>query len=49
MGKGAGGNHPPHFEKLRVAKLIYLPFFSHSFEEKHLFLLYYGNIYCPVS
>ena len=28
MDKGAGGNHPPHFEKLRVAKLIYPPFFS---------------------
>jgi hypothetical protein len=26
MGKGAGGNRPPHFEKLRVAKLI-PPFF----------------------
>jgi hypothetical protein len=22
MGKGAGDNYPPHFEKLRVAKLI---------------------------
>jgi hypothetical protein len=30
MDKGAGGNRPPHFEKLRVAKLIYppTPFFS---------------------
>jgi hypothetical protein len=28
MGKGAGDNHPPHYEELRVAKLIYPPFFA---------------------
>jgi hypothetical protein len=27
MSKGDGGNHPPHFERLRVTKLIYPPFF----------------------
>jgi hypothetical protein len=27
MGKGAGDNHPSHFEKLRVAKLIPPPLF----------------------
>jgi hypothetical protein len=40
MGKGAGGNRPLHFEKLRVANLIPpLPstFFSHKIEEKHIF------------
>jgi hypothetical protein len=36
MGKGAGGNHPPNFEKLRVTKLIYTPppFFGIKFKKK---------------
>jgi hypothetical protein len=36
MGKGAGGNRPLHFEKLRVANLIPprpSTFFSHKIEE----------------
>jgi hypothetical protein len=28
MGKGAGDNHPPLFEKLKMAKLIYPPYFA---------------------
>jgi hypothetical protein len=34
MGKGVGDNHPPHFEKLRVAKLIYPPYFCIKFRTK---------------
>jgi hypothetical protein len=37
MGKGAGDNHPPHFEKLRVAKLIYTPYFCIKFRTKNPF------------
>jgi hypothetical protein len=37
MGKGAGDNHPPHFEKLRVAKLIYPHIFALNLEQKKLF------------
>jgi hypothetical protein len=34
MRKGTGDNHPPHFEKLKVAKLNYPPllFFYFSME-----------------
>jgi hypothetical protein len=38
MGKGAGDNHPPHFEKLRVAKLIYPLYFCIKFRTKKPFL-----------
>jgi hypothetical protein len=34
MGKGAGDNHPPHFEKLKVAKLIYRLLFRIKFKKK---------------
>jgi hypothetical protein len=37
MGKGAGDNHPPHFEKFRVAKLIYPPYFCIKFRTKNSF------------
>jgi hypothetical protein len=50
MGKGAGDNHPPPFEKLRAAKLIYPPFFfALNLRAKNPFLLlWYGNIYWQV-
>jgi hypothetical protein len=35
MGKGAGDNHPPLFEKLKMAKLIYPPYFALNLEQKH--------------
>ena len=43
----AGGNCPPHFEKLRLAKLILPPplFFGIKFKKKTTFLLQYGSIY----
>jgi hypothetical protein len=37
MGKGAGDNLPPHFEKLRVAKLIYF-FFCIKVKKKYVLL-----------
>jgi hypothetical protein len=39
MGKGAGDNHPPHFEKLRMAKLISPHIFALNLEQKILFFL----------
>jgi hypothetical protein len=46
MGKGAGDNHPPHFEKLRVAKLIYPPpFFALNLEQKKLFCYFSMETY----
>jgi hypothetical protein len=47
MGEGAGVNRPPYFEKLRVPKLIYTPFFRIKFKKK---IVFYFNMetYCPV-
>ena len=40
MGKGAGDNHPPHFEKSRVTKLIYPPpFFLIKLKNDNFFYL----------
>jgi hypothetical protein len=46
MEEGAGGNCPPHFEKLMVAKLI-PPHLALKLRErkKKAFLLQYGSIY----
>ena len=48
MVKAAGGNFPPHFEKLRGGKAILAPpLFGIEFKEKKkAFLLYYGSRYC---
>jgi hypothetical protein len=46
MGKGAGDNHPPHFEKLRVAKLISPPpLFRIKFRKKKLFCYFSMETY----
>jgi hypothetical protein len=41
MGKGAGDNHPPLFEKLRMAKLIYHPYFCIKFRTNKPFFSYF--------
>jgi hypothetical protein len=46
MGKGAGDNHPPHFEKLRVAKLIYPPpFFALNLRKNNFFFYFSMETY----
>jgi hypothetical protein len=46
MGKEVGGNSPPHFEKLRVAKPILspTPLFGIKFERKSFFTLVWKHI-----
>jgi hypothetical protein len=45
MGKGAGGNRLTHFEKLRVAKLVYPPPFFFIKLKKNTFFCFIMKTY----